>query len=77
MYFLSYFVRKKRKKTSKKRSSKGSDDLFRSKKSEKQKKINLILEKISKSSYDSLTKEEKELIENSMKIVEETNVWLN
>ena len=46
----------------KKRSSKGSDDLFRSKKSEKQKNINLILDKISKSGYDSLTKEEKALL---------------
>ena len=55
-------TRKKRTKTSKKRSSKGNDDLFRSKKSEKQRKINIILEKISKSGYDSLTKEEKELL---------------
>ena len=58
------FTKKKRKskRTSKKRRSKGNDDLFRSKKSEKQKKINIILEKISKSGYDSLTKEEKELL---------------
>ena len=55
-------TRKKRKKTRGKRRSKGNDDLFRSKKSEKQKKINSILEKISKSGYDSLTKEEKELL---------------
>ena len=45
-----------------KRSSKGNDDFFRNKKSNKQKKINMILEKISKSGYDSLTKEEKELL---------------
>ena len=51
-----------RKKIRKKRSSRGNDDIFRSKKSEKQKKINIILEKISKSGYDSLTKEEKELL---------------
>ena len=55
-------TRTKRKKTKGKRRSKGNDDLFRSKKSEKQKKINSILEKISKSGYDSLTKEEKELL---------------
>ena len=55
-------TRKPRKKSRKKRSSKGNDDLFRSKKSEKQKKINSVLEKISKSGYDSLTKEEKELL---------------
>ena len=55
-------TRKPRKKSRKKRSSKGNDDLFRSKKSEKQKKINIVLEKISKSGYDSLTKEEKELL---------------
>ena len=55
-------TRKPRKKSRKERSSKGNDDLFRSKKSEKQKKINIVLEKISKSGYDSLTKEEKELL---------------
>ena len=55
-------TRKPRKKSRKKRSSNGNDDLFRSKKSEKQKKINIVLEKISKSGYDSLTKEEKELL---------------
>ena len=55
-------TRKKRKKRREKRSSKGNDDLFRSKKSEKQKEINVILEKISKSGYDSLTKQEKELL---------------
>ena len=50
------------KKNKQKRSSKGNDDFFRNKKSNKQKKINMILEKISKSGYDSLTKEEKELL---------------
>ncbi|HJM16271.1 MAG TPA: DUF6576 domain-containing protein, partial [Flavobacteriales bacterium] len=43
-------------------SSRGNDDLFRNERSEKQKKINTILDKISKSGYDSLTKEEKELL---------------
>ena len=61
--FFNFTKKKiKRKTNRKKRSSKGNDDLFRSKKSEKQKKINIILEKISKSGYDSLTKEEKELL---------------
>ena len=55
-------TRKPRKKSRKKRSSKGNDDLFRNERSEKQKKINTVLEKISKSGYDSLTKEEKELL---------------
>jgi len=61
--FFNFTKKKiKRKTNRKKRSSKGNDDLFRSKKSEKQKKINIILEKISTSGYDSLTKEEKELL---------------
>ena len=63
--FLSYFKfseKNKLKKVHKKRSSKNNDDIFRNKKSDKQKKINSILEKISKSGYDSLTKEEKELL---------------
>ena len=63
--FLSYFKfseKTKLKKVHKNRSSKNNDDLFRSKKSDKQKKINSILEKISKSGYDSLTKQEKELL---------------
>ena len=63
--FLSYFKFSKKtklKKVHKKRSSKNNDDIFRNKKSDKQKKINSILEKISKSGYDSLTKQEKELL---------------
>lgn len=63
--FLSYFKfskKNKLKKVHKKRSSKNNDDIFRNKKSDKQKKINSILEKISKSGYDSLTKQEKELL---------------
>ena len=63
--FLSYFKsseKTKLKKVHKNRSSKNNDDIFRNKKSDKQKKINSILEKISKSGYDSLTKEEKELL---------------
>ena len=63
--FLSYFKfseKNKLKKIHKKRSSKNNDDIFRNKKSDKQKKINSILEKISKSGYDSLTKQEKELL---------------
>lgn len=63
--FLSYFKsseKTKLKKVHKNRSSKNNDDIFRNKKSDKQKKINSILEKISKSGYDSLTKQEKELL---------------
>jgi len=63
--FLSYFKFSKKtklKKVHKKRSSKNNDDIFRNKKSDKQKKINSILEKISKSGYDSLTKQEKDLL---------------
>jgi len=56
------FTKNRNTRTRKKRSSKYNDDLFRSKRSDKQKKINTILEKISKSGYDSLSKEEKELL---------------
>ncbi|MAR39621.1 MAG: rhomboid family intramembrane serine protease [Flavobacteriales bacterium] len=59
--FINFFSQKKKKK-SKKVNTRKSDDIFRSEKAEKQKHINSILEKISKSGYDSLTKEEKELL---------------
>ena len=45
-----------------KRSQKSNKDIFLSKKADKQKKINIILEKISKSGYESLSKEEKEML---------------
>ena len=46
----------------KKRKNKADDDTYRKDRVNKQKKINLILDKISKSGYDSLTKQEKELL---------------
>ena len=60
--FINFFSQKKKHKKSKKVNTRKSDDIFRSEKAEKQKHINSILEKISKSGYESLTKEEKELL---------------
>lgn len=60
--FINFFSQKKKKKKSKNVNTRKSDDIFRSEKAEKQKHINSILEKISKSGYESLTKEEKELL---------------
>ena len=59
--FINFFSQKKKKK-SKKVNTRKNDDIFRSEKAEKQKHINSILEKISNSGYESLTKEEKELL---------------
>ena len=62
--FIGYFSFSKKNKAKKryKRNQRFNDDFFLSKKAEKQKKINLILEKISKSGYESLSKVEKEIL---------------
>jgi len=62
--FIGSFSLKNKSKLRKvhKRNKKKNDDDFRNNKSEKQKKINSILEKISKSGYDSLSKSEKEIL---------------
>ena len=62
--FINYFTRFKKNKFKKvyKRKNSSDDDLFRTNKANKQKKINEILEKISKSGYESLSKKEKELL---------------
>lgn len=62
--FFEHFSFSKRSKIKKayKRKHRSNDDIFLSDKAEKQKKINLILEKISKSGYESLSKEEKEVL---------------
>lgn len=62
---LSYFNFSKKPtltRVHKKRRSRKTDDDYRNEKANRQEKINFILEKISKSGYDSLTKEEKELL---------------
>ena len=56
---LFYYSKKSKLKKAYKRKQKSNDDIFLSTKAEKQKKINVILEKISKSGYDSLSKDEK------------------
>ena len=60
--FSFLFRKKKRSKTSQKRSEKNNDYAFKGDQAKQQQKINHILEKISKSGYDSLTKKEKELL---------------
>ena len=62
--FIGYFSFSKKNKAKKRynRKQRFNDDFFLSKKAEKQKKINLILEKISKSGYESLSKVEKEIL---------------
>ena len=59
---ISVFQKKNKAKKRYKRKQRFNDDFFLSKKAEKQKKINLILEKISKSGYESLSKVEKEIL---------------
>lgn len=51
-----FYNQKKKKRT---RNQKNNDDIFRNNKAKRQDEINIILEKISQSGYDSLTKEEK------------------
>lgn len=62
--FISLFNFKKKSKLRKvhKKRKRTDDDHYRKEKANRQKKINSILEKISKSGYDSLTKQEKELL---------------
>tara|TARA_Y100001954_G_scaffold153994_1_gene163835 strand:+ start:3903 stop:4526 length:624 start_codon:yes stop_codon:yes gene_type:complete len=62
--FIGIFSSSNRSKLKKvyKRKQKSNDDIFLSIKAEKQKKINVILEKISKSGYDSLSKDEKQTL---------------
>lgn len=60
--FINFFSQNKKQRKSKKGSKRKNDDIFRSEKAEKQKRINTILEKISKSGYDSLSKDEKETL---------------
>lgn len=57
-------VRRKRKTKTNKASRPKSDDDFNRERAQKQKRIDHILDKISRSGYDSLTKEEKELLFN-------------
>ena len=59
---ISVFQKKNKAKKRYNRKQRFNDDFFLSKKAEKQKKINLILEKISKSGYESLSKVEKEIL---------------
>ena len=61
-YFAFTFQKKNRLKKVHKRNKKGNDDSFRKNKSDAQKQINLILEKISKSGYESLTNDEKNIL---------------
>ena len=61
-YFSFNFKRKSKLNKIHKRSKKGNDDSFRQKKSDSQKQINLILEKISRSGYESLTNDEKNIL---------------
>ena len=58
---------KRSKRPTKKRQNKYNDDIYRKNRANTQKEIDLILEKISKSGYDSLTKKEKELLFNESK----------
>lgn len=60
--FINFFSQNKKQRKSKKVSKRKNDDIYRSEKAEKQKRINTILEKISKSGYDSLSKDEKETL---------------
>ena len=62
--FIEYFFFSKKSKLKKvhKREHRGNDDVFLSNKAKKQKKINIILEKISKSGYESLSRDEKEIL---------------
>ena len=62
--FIGYFSfsNKSNPKKNLKRNKRSNDDVFLSKKAERHKQINIILEKISKSGYDSLSKDEKEIL---------------
>jgi len=58
--FINIFNNQKKER--KTRNQQNNDDIFRNNKAKKQDEINLILEKISQSGYESLTKEEKETL---------------
>ena len=58
---------KKAKMKVKYRSEKASDDTYRKQKAERQQEIDIILDKINKSGYDSLSKKEKEILFNMSK----------
>ncbi len=60
--FARIFKKKKRFKVEYTRARPIDDDEYNMQRAEKQKQIDLILDKISKSGYDSLTREEKELL---------------
>ena len=64
---FSWFKSKKKMKVSYKRKQTGDDKAYNKAKKEKQANLNDILEKISKSGYDSLSKEEKEILFKSSK----------
>ncbi|MDE5418400.1 rhomboid family intramembrane serine protease [Labilibaculum sp. DW002] len=59
---FSWFKSKKKMKVTHKRSRTGDDKAYNKQKKQKQENLNEILEKISKSGYDSLSKEEKEIL---------------
>ena len=59
---FSWFKSKKKMKVTHKRKRTGDDRAYNKAKKQKQESLNVILEKISKSGYDSLSKEEKEIL---------------
>lgn len=59
---FSWFTSKKKMKVTHKRKRTGDDKAYNKAKKQKQESLNVILEKISKSGYDSLSKEEKEIL---------------
>ena len=64
---FSWFKSKKKMKVTHKRSRTADDKVYNKAKKQKQQDLNVILEKISKSGYDSLSKEEKEILFKSSK----------
>jgi len=64
---FSWFKSKKKMKVTHKRARKADDKEYNKAKKQKQENLNEILEKISKSGYDSLSKEEKEILFKSSK----------
>ena len=59
---FSWFKSKKKMKVTHKRKRTGDDKAYNKAKKQNQESLNEILEKISKSGYDSLSKEEKEIL---------------
>lgn len=66
-FVFSWFKSKKKMKVTHKRARKADDKEYNKAKKQKQENLNEILEKISKSGYDSLSKEEKEILFKSSK----------